>query len=149
MHELLGLSKARTHWHLQVSHGDGRYLDTEGEAAKVDPIECLMETLVLQENQEGISIRRRRNNPGNYAKHLPEVLKRFFLQTICGWCDDGQAQPETVTRSGDQCGSSDVRKSGDRSGSGDVRRSGDRCAGSNVRGSGNRCVSGDVGGSGD
>jgi hypothetical protein len=102
----------------------------------------LMETLVLRENQEGIRIRRT-NNPGDYAKHLPRVLERVFLQTICAQCDDGQAQPETVTRSSDRCRSSHVRRSSN------LRGSGDRCTSSKVQGSGDWCASGDVRGSGD
>jgi hypothetical protein len=127
----------------QLSSGDGRYLGpegTKGEAAKVDPRDCLMETLVLRENQEGIRIRRT-NNPCDHAKHLP--------RTICGRCDDGQAQRETVTRSSDRCRSSNVRRSSNLRGSGDVCGSGDRCASSKVRGSGDWCASGDVRGSGD
>jgi hypothetical protein len=45
----------------------------------VDPSNCLMETLVLRENQEGVRIRR---SPGDYAKHLPWDLERVFLQTL-------------------------------------------------------------------
>jgi hypothetical protein len=59
------------------------------EEAKMDPSNCLMETLVLRENQEGIRIRR---SPGDYAKHLPWVLKRVFLQTLCGPCSGEQGR---------------------------------------------------------
>jgi hypothetical protein len=69
------------------------------EDAKMDPSNCLMETLVLRENQEGIRIRR---SPGDYAKHLPWVLERVFLQTLCGLGNDEQGQ----------CASSDVRGNG-------------------------------------
>jgi hypothetical protein len=51
------------------------------EDAKMDPNNCLMATLFLRENQEEIRIRR---SPGNYAKHIPQVLECVFLQTSCG-----------------------------------------------------------------
>ncbi len=69
------------------------------EDAKMDPSNCLMETLALREIQEGIRIRR---SPGNYAKHLPWVLERFFLQTLCGPGNDEQGR----------CASSDVLGNG-------------------------------------
>jgi hypothetical protein len=89
----------------------------------VDPSDCLMETLVLRENQEGIRIRR---SPGNYAKHLPRVLECVFLQTLCGLHDDGQAQPDSVTSNSN------------------MRENGDQCVSSDVLGSGSQCVSSDV-----
>jgi hypothetical protein len=118
------------------------------EDSKMDPSNCLMETLVLRENQEGIRIRR---SPGDYAKHLPWVLERVFLQTLCGPVNDEQGR----------CASSDVRGNGGRCVSGDAPGSRDqymrgnapgdrsRCASSNVRGNGGRCVSGDAPGSRD
>jgi hypothetical protein len=57
------------------------------EDAKMDPSNCLIETLVLRENQEGIRIRR---SPGGYTEHLPWVLERVFLQTLCGPGNDEQ-----------------------------------------------------------
>ncbi len=69
------------------------------EDAKMDPSNFLMETMVLRENQEGIRIRR---SPGDYAEHLPWVLERVFLQTLCGPGNDEQGR----------CASSDVPGNG-------------------------------------
>jgi hypothetical protein len=63
------------------------------EDAKMDPSNCLMETLVLRENQEGIRIRR---SPGDYAEHLPWVLEHVFLQTLCGPGNDEQGRCPTA-----------------------------------------------------
>jgi hypothetical protein len=87
------------------------------EDAKVDPSNCLMETLFLRENQEGVRIRR---SPGDYAKHLPWALERVFLQTLCGPCNGEQGR----------CVSSDVRGNGGRCMSGDVPGSRDQCVSS-------------------
>jgi hypothetical protein len=53
----------------------------------MDPGNCLMETLALREIQEGIRIR---GSPGDYVEHLPWVLKRVFLRTLCGPGNDEQ-----------------------------------------------------------
>jgi hypothetical protein len=92
--------------------GVRREAERFAEDAKMDPSNCLMETLALRENQEGIRIRR---SPGDYAEHLPWVLERVFLQTLCGPGNDEQGR----------CASSDVRGSGGRCVSSGVRQSGD------------------------
>jgi hypothetical protein len=95
------------------------------EDAKVDPSNCLMETPVLRENEEGIRIIRR--SPGDYAKHLPWVLECVFLQTSCGSHNDEQGR----------CVSSDAQENSNQRESSDVR------------GNGSRCMSGDLPGSRD
>ncbi len=67
--------------------GVRREAESLNEDAKMDPSNCLMEILALRENQEGIRIRR---SPDNYAEHLPWVLERVFLQTLCGPANDEQ-----------------------------------------------------------
>jgi hypothetical protein len=105
------------------------------EDAKMDSSNCLMETLVLRENQEEIRIRR---SPGDYAKHLPWVLERVFLQTLCGPCNGKQGR----------CASSDVRGNSSRCVNGDVPGSRDKYMRGNACGDRSRCASSDVRGNG-
>jgi hypothetical protein len=78
----------------------------------MDPSNCLMKTLVLRENQEGVRIRR---SPGDYTKHLPWVLGRVFPQTLCGPSNNerGRCASSNVRRDSGRCVSSGVRQSGD------------------------------------
>ncbi len=87
--------------------GVRRKAERFAEDAKMDPSNCLMKTLVLRENQEGVRIRR---SPGDYTKHLPWVLGRVFPQTLCGPSDDKQGR----------CASSDVQGNGGRCVSGNA-----------------------------
>jgi hypothetical protein len=105
------------------------------EDAKMDPSNCLMETLVLRENQEGIRIRR---SPGDCAKHLPWVLERVFLQTSCGPCSGEQGR----------CASSDVRGNSGRCVSGNAPGSRDQYVRGNAGGDRSRCASSQVRGNG-
>jgi hypothetical protein len=73
--------------------GVWREAESFAEDAKMNPSNCLMETLVLRENQEGIRIRR---SPGDYAEHLPWVLEHVFLQTLCGPGNDEQGRCPTA-----------------------------------------------------
>ena len=68
---------------VRVRNEAGRF----AEDAKMDPSNWLVETLTLKENQEGIRIRR---SPGDFVEHLPGVLERVFLQTLCGPGNDEQ-----------------------------------------------------------
>ncbi len=92
--------------------GVWRKAERFAEEAKMDPSNCLMKTLVLRENQEGVRIRR---SPGDYTKHLPWVLGRVFQQTLCGPSDDkqGPCASSDVQGDGGQCVSSSARQSGD------------------------------------
>ncbi len=89
------------------------------EDAKMDPSTCLMETLVLRENQEGVRIRR---SPGDYTKHLPWVLGCVFPQTLCGPSNDEQGRHA----------SSDVWGNSGRCVSGNAPGSRDQCVRSNA-----------------
>ncbi len=137
MEELRGMRRAR-------EGGTAAEADTVGvrrdavrfaEDAKMDR-QLPDETLVHRENQEGIRIRR---SPGDYAKHLPWVLERVFLQTLCGPGNDEQGR----------CASSDVRGNSGRRVSGSEPGSRDQCVRSKARGDRGRCASSDVPGSGD
>jgi hypothetical protein len=80
--------------------GERREAERLAMDAKMDPDNCLMETLVLRENQEGVRIRR---SPGDYNKHLPWVLKHVFLQ--CGPSNDeqGRGASSDVQGNGGRC----------------------------------------------
>jgi hypothetical protein len=113
------------------------------EDAMMDPSNCLMETLVLRENQEGIRIRR---SPGDNTKHLPWVLERVILQTLCGPSNDeqGQCASSNVRGNGGRCVSGNAPGSRDQYVRGNARGDCSRCASSKVQGDGGRCVSSGV-----
>jgi hypothetical protein len=97
------------------------------EDAKVDPSNCLMETLVLRENQEGVRIRRTMPStfPGSW---------NVFLQTLCGPCNSEQGRHA----------SSDVRGNCGRCVNGDMPGSRDQCGPSDAPGDRGGCPSSDV-----
>jgi hypothetical protein len=118
------------------------------EDAKLDPSNCLMKTLDLRENQEGLRIRR---SPGDYTKHLPWVLGRVFPQTFCGPSDDeqGRCASSNVQGNGGRCVSGNAPGSQNQYVRGNARGDCSRCASSKVQGDGGRCVSSGVRQSGD